>query len=139
MNLQEQGRIHEYASAEHRLAAVALAYAEQMDRAVVIAPDPAERRELTQLIRDELRQQGRLTSESPSHSILVEQEFSDLRLAANYSPDDQIHYKAGSPVEHGISDKSIATVLSVDAHANMLTVASRDGNEASYNPALLKN
>ncbi len=38
--LQEQGRIHEYASPEHRLAAVVLAYTAQKDRAVVVAPDP---------------------------------------------------------------------------------------------------
>ena len=44
--LQRDGHVHEYASAEHRLAAVALAYAAQQDRAVVVAPDAAERREL---------------------------------------------------------------------------------------------
>jgi hypothetical protein len=136
--LQEQGRIHEYANPEHRLAAVALAYAGQEDRSVVVAPDPAERRELIGLIRDELRSQGRLAPESHSHLILVEQDFGNPRLVANYAPDDQIHYKAGSPVEHGIPDNSTATVLSVDAHANTLTVATRDGNETSYNPALLK-
>ncbi len=138
MNLQEQGRIHEYARPEHRLAAVGLAYVGQEDRAVVVAPDLAERNELTQLIRDELRSQGRLSLESRSHSILMEQEFGNPRLAANYLPGDQIHYKAGSPAEHGIADNSTATVLSVDAHANTLTVATRDGNETSYNPALLK-
>ena len=136
--LQRQGRIHEYASPEHRLAAVALAYAAQEDRAVVIAPDSAERRELTQLIRDELRAQGRLAAENHAVSILVEQDFGNPRLAANYSPGDQIHYKAGSPAEHGIADNSTAIILSVDPHANTLTVATRDGNEASYNPALLK-
>ncbi len=51
---------------------------------------------------------------------------------------DEIHYKAGSPTQHGIADNSTATILSVDARANILTVATRDGNEVSYNPALLK-
>ncbi|HEY1743851.1 MAG TPA: MobF family relaxase [Granulicella sp.] len=136
--LQEQGRIHEYASTEHRLAAVALAYAEQVDRVVVIAPDLAERRALTQLIRDELRSQGRLAPESRPHSILVQQDFENPRLAANYLPSDEIHYKVGSSVRHGIADHSTAIVLSADAHANTLTVVTRDGNETSYNPALLK-
>jgi len=136
--LQEQGRIREYASPEHRLAAVALAYAGQEDRAVVVAPDPDERQELTQLIRDELRKQGRLAPEGRPHSILVEQDSGNPRLAANYLPGDQIHYKAGSPAEHGIADNSTAIVLSVDTHANLLTVATRDGSEVSYNPALLK-
>ena len=136
--LQEQRRIHEYASPEHRLAAIALAYTTHGDRAVVIAPDPAERRELTQLIRGELTAQGRLAAESCSVLILVEPDFGNPRLAANYRPGDQIHYKAGSPGEHGIADNSTATILSVDARANMLTVATRDGNEVCYNPALLK-
>jgi conjugative relaxase-like TrwC/TraI family protein len=136
--LQQDGRVHEYASAAHRLAAVALAYAAQQDRAVVVAPDAAERRELTQLIRDELRQQGRLSVEDRRIPVVVEQHLDNPRLAANYAPGDEIHYKMGSPAEHGIADKSVATVLSVDAKANLLTIATRDGNEVSYNPALLR-
>ncbi|HUA97865.1 MAG TPA: MobF family relaxase [Terracidiphilus sp.] len=136
--LQNQGRIHEYASSEDRLAAVSLAYTALEDRAVIVALDGDERRELTQLVRDKLRQQGRLEEESHSVPVLVERHFGNPRLAANYAPGDEIHYKVGSPVHHGIADNSTATVLSVDARANTLTVATRDGNEVSYNPALLK-
>ncbi|WP_213804963.1 MobF family relaxase [Granulicella sp. dw_53] len=136
--LQEQGRVHEYASPEHRLAAVALEYTAQKDRAVVVAPEADERRELTQLIREELRHQGRLAPERRSVPVLVEQHLGNRRLAANYAPGDEIHYKIGSPAEHGIADNSTATVLVVDARTNALTVATRDGNETSYNPALLK-
>jgi hypothetical protein len=136
--LHEQGRVHEYASSGHRLAAVSLAYTAHHDRAVVVAPDAGERRELTQLIRDELRQQGRLAAKSRSFPIMVEQHFGNPHFAANYARGDEIHYKAGSPAEHGIFDNSTATVLSVDARANTLTVATRDGSETSYNPALLK-
>jgi hypothetical protein len=85
-----------------------------------------------------LRTQGRLAIESQPHSILVEQDFGNPRLAANYAPGDQIHYRAGSPSEHGIADNSAAAVRSVDVHANTLTIATSDGNEASYNPALLR-
>lgn len=137
-SLQRDGRVHEYANPEHRLAAVALDYAARDDRAVIIAPDPAERRELTQLVRDELRQQGRLAAESRAILVLVEQHFGNPRLAANYEPGDQIRYKTGSPMEHGIADNTTATVLSVDRHANTLAIATRDGNEVAYNPALLK-
>ncbi|MFC6645558.1 MobF family relaxase [Granulicella cerasi] len=135
--LQQDGRVHEYANAEHRLAAVALAYVSQQDRAVVIAPDAAERKELTQLIRDELRQQGRLSSESHQLPVWVEQRFGNPRLAANYVAGDQIHYKAGS-AELGVADNSTVTVLSVDAKTNRLAVGSLDGSEVSYNPALMK-
>ncbi len=136
--LLEQGRVHEYANPEHRLAAVALAYTAQEDRAVVVAPDAGERWELTQLIRDELRQQGRLAEESRAVPVLVEQHFGNPRLAANYAPGNEIHYKVGSPAQHGIADNSTAAVLSVDARANTLTIVTSDGNETSYNPALLK-
>jgi len=53
-----QGRVHQYASAEHRFAAVSLVYTDREDSAVIVAPDAAERRELTQLVHDELRRQG---------------------------------------------------------------------------------
>ena len=135
--LQQDGRVLEYASAEHRLAAVALAYAGHQDRVVVVVPDAAERRELTQLIRDELRQQGRLSPASHSVPVWVEQHFGNPRLAANYVSGDQIRYRSGS-LEHGIVDNSIVTVLSVDAKANRLAVSTRDGTEVSYNPALLR-
>jgi len=135
--LQQQGRIYEYANPDHRLAAVALDYAAQPDRAVIVAADPTDRHELTQLIRDDLHAQGRLT-ESRSVSVLVEQEFGNPRFAANYSPGDEIHYKKGSPEEHGIIHNSTATVIAVDLSKNLLTVETLSGEQASYNPALLK-
>ena len=137
-SLQQQGRVHEYASSEHRLASVALDYASQIDRALIVAPDAAERRELTQLIRSELQAQGRLSAESRPVPVLVERDLGNPRLAANYAPDDRINYRKGSPEEHGIADNSCATVVSVDARSNLLTVETREGDRVSYNPALLK-
>ena len=62
---------------DHRIAAVALDYTAQSDRAVIVAPDPAERRELTQLIRSDLREQGKLAAESRPCPVLVEQDYSN--------------------------------------------------------------
>lgn len=135
--LQQDGRVHEYANTEHRTGAVALAYTSQQDRAVVVAPDAVERKELTSLIRDELRQQGRLSAESHALPVWVEQHFGNPRLVASYTAGDRIHYKMGSS-EHGIADNSSVTVLSVDRKTNRLTVGTLDGNEVSYNPALTK-
>jgi ATP-dependent exoDNAse (exonuclease V) alpha subunit len=137
-SLQQQGRVHEYASSEHRLASIALDYASQIDRALIVAPDAAERRELTQLIRSELQAQGRLCAESRSVPMLIERDLGNPRLAANYAPDDRINYRKGSPEEHGIADNSSAIVVSVDARSNLLTVETREGDRVSYNPALLK-
>ncbi len=51
-------QVREYADPNHRIAAVALAYAEHPSNSVVIAKDPAERRELNQLIRAGLQATG---------------------------------------------------------------------------------
>ncbi|MDE1162387.1 MAG: hypothetical protein PW792_10655 [Acidobacteriaceae bacterium] len=136
--LREQGQLHSYATSEDRLASVARAYSSQSGRTVVFAPDANERRDLTQLIRHELVQQGRLSSDSHTLPVWVERHLDEPRLAANYSPGDRIHFRTGSPIEHGIADNSEVTVLSIDAKANRLTVASRDGNEVNYNPAHLR-
>jgi hypothetical protein len=79
-----------------------------------------------------------LAEESRIVPVLVEQHFGNPRLAANYASGDQIRYRAGSPIEHGIADNSSTTVLSVDARANMLTVKTLDTSEVAYNPALTR-
>lgn len=136
--LQQQGRVHIYSSPEHRLATVALDYMARDDRAVVLTPNAEERRELTQLIRDEMRRSGRLEGADQRISILVEQRFGNPGLAANYLPGDRIHYRTGNPAELGIADNSAVRVLSVDPHSNTLTVGTLDGNDVSYNPALTR-
>jgi conjugative relaxase-like TrwC/TraI family protein len=136
--LQQQGRVYEYADREHRLAAVSSEYTAKQDRAVIVAPDAEERRELTTLIRDDLRQQGRLSGEDRALRVLVEQDLGNSLLAANYAPGDIIEYKAGSQEKHGIADNSVGSVLAVDAQKNALTVETSTGHEVSYNPALLQ-
>ena len=136
--LQQQGRVYQYANPDHRIAAVALDYTTQSDRVVIVAPDPAERRELTQLIRSDLREQGKLAEESRTMPVLVEQDYSNPKLAASYSPGDQIHYRTGSPSIEGIPHNSVATVLDIDAKKNLLTIETRDGEQVSYNPVQLK-
>jgi conjugative relaxase-like TrwC/TraI family protein len=131
-------KMHEFANRELRLASVALAYVEKRDRAVVVAFDPDERRELTTLIRSELADRGWLGHNSRSISVVVEHDIGNRRLAASYHPGDQIRYKSGSPKEHGIAHGSTVTVTGVDSKANLLTVATVDGSEVTFNPALLK-
>jgi ATP-dependent exoDNAse (exonuclease V) alpha subunit len=129
---------HQYSDPNHRLAAVALAYAERPDSTVVVAPEPAERRELNQLIRSELQAQGRVAPDSSALTIHVEKTLSNPRVAAQYAPGDLIQYRQGSPGIDGIAHNSIATVLSVDARNNTLTVQTPSGDEATYSPHLAK-
>ena len=137
--MQEQRKVYEYAHPDHRLAAVATDYAARPDRAVVLAADPAERKELTQLIRNDLHAQGRLVGQSRPVPVLVERELTNPKLSSQYAPGDQIHYKAGSPEQHGIASGSTATVLKVDRLQNLLTVETGNGESIAYRPHELKS
>ena len=136
--LQKQGRVYEYANLDHRLAAVALDYAARPDRTVIVAPASAERQELTQLIRADLQSQKVVDLESRATPVLVERELGNRRIAANYQPGDEIHYKKGSPDEHGIPNNSVGIITQVSASKNVITVQTTDGETVSYNPAILK-
>lgn len=135
--LKEQRRSYEYAHPEHRLAAVATDYSARPDRAVVIAHDPGERKELTQLIRADLYAQGRLTGESRPMPVLVERDLTNPKLAAQYVPGDLIHYKQGAP-EHGIPAGGKATVLKADPKSNTLFVDTGNGEATAYRPHELR-
>jgi len=130
--------VHQYANPDHRLAAVALAYAERPDSTIVVAPDRAERDELNRLIRSGLQAQGRIAPDSRSIVVHVEHPLSNPKVAAQYTPGDLIQYRQGSPTIDGIPHNSIGTVVSVDAKTNSLTVQTPSGDEATYNPQLTK-
>jgi len=134
--IELQGRIRQFDDPNHRVAAVAMEYAKQPDKSVIIAPEAAERQELTQLVRALLKHNGNLAPESRSLPIYIEQ-TGNPRLAANYAPGDRIEFRAGKE-EHGIARGSSATVVAVGAKQNQLTICKSDGEEVSYNPALLK-
>ncbi len=136
--LQQQGRVYQYAHPDHRIAAVALDYTAQSDRVVIVASDPAERQGTYPAHSLRSTRAGQTRSGKPHYSVLVEQEYSNANLAANYSPGDQIHYRKGSPSIEGIPHNSIATVLDIDAKKNLLTIETRDGEQVSYNPGQLK-
>ena len=123
--LREQGRIHEYADPNHRLAAISTDFARGPADSIVVSPDPTERKELTTLIRQEL---GR--GEALSSPILVEKNGSRLR-AESYAPGDFIRYKAGDE-KLGIAPDSTATVREVKAKNNLITVDTAAGEQVSY-------
>lgn len=133
-----QNHIREFADPNHRTAAVASDYVARPANTVIVAPDQAERRELTQLIRSDLQAKGKLTSESRNVPVLIDQDLSDRKIAANYTPGDIIQYRAGNPAQ-GIASNSEATVVAVDAKKNLLTVQTADGSQVAYNPINLKS
>ncbi len=135
---ERQTRVQEYAHPEHRLAAVARDYTARPDRAVVIAHDATERRELTQLIRADLQAQGRVAADSRSVPVLIELHIGNPKVAANYSTGDQIHYRTGSPELHGLPHNGSVLVVSADAKRNILTMETNAGERVAYNPSQLR-
>lgn len=129
---------HRYANPNHRKAAVALAYAEHPSNTVVIATDPAERRELNQLIRADRQTSGRVAPDSKSLPVHVDKELTNPKLAAQYVPGDVIHYRQGSPANQGIPNDSVAVVVSTDTKNNQLTVRTSHGDEVIYSPHLTR-
>ena len=131
-------QVQEYADPNHRLAAVALAYAEHPSNTVVIAKDPAERRELNQLIRADLQASGIVAPDSKALPVHIEKELANPKLAAQYAPGDIIQYRQGSPNLEGIPKDSAAVVISTDPKNNKLTVQTSNGDEVIYSPHLTK-
>ncbi len=133
---QQQGRIRQFDDPNLRLGTVANEYAKRAEKTIIIAPEPTERQELTQLVRALLKHNGDLAQESRSLPVYVAQ-TGNPRLAANYALGDRLVFRAGNE-EHGIARDSAATVVAVNAKQNQLTIRKGDGEEVSYNPALLK-
>ncbi len=133
---KNQAQVHEYADPNHRLAAVALAYAERPSTTVVIAKDHAERQDLNQLIRADLQARGMVSPDSRSIAVRIEQDLTNRKSAAQYAPGDIIQYKQGSPSLQGIPVNSTAIVVSTDPKFNQLTVKTSHGDEVTYSPHL---
>jgi ATP-dependent exoDNAse (exonuclease V) alpha subunit len=133
---KSQAQVYEYADSNHRLAAVALAYAERPSTTVVIAKDPAERQELNQLIRADLQARGMVAPDSISLPVRIEQDLPNRRSAAQYALGDIVRYKQGSPSLEGIPHNSEAIVVSTNTKSNQLTVRTSHGEEITYSPHL---
>ncbi|MBB5061072.1 conjugative relaxase-like TrwC/TraI family protein [Granulicella aggregans] len=134
--LRDTNRIHIYSDPEHRFSAVAQDYVSKEDRAVILAPDKAEREELTRLIRVDLHGQGRL-GEISRATVLSDKMLSDkdAKIAANYEVGDVIRYGSKGSDELGISPNTYGTVTGVNAEKNLITVTGTDDSPRTYNPA----
>ena len=131
--------VHEYSNPDSRLAAVTSQYVSRPERSVIVAPDRAERAELTQLIRADLYAHGKLGRDAQAIPVLIEKETGSKMRVDSYQPGDKIQYKIGSPALEGIPHDSLATVVSTTSRGNLLSVrfdATRE--EVSYNPAQLR-
>jgi ATP-dependent exoDNAse (exonuclease V) alpha subunit len=138
--LEAQGRVHQLADTQERIEAIAKSYVKQPDRAIIVSPDNASRRDINQAVRTELQSTGLLSKDDHSMRILTprsELTAADRTWAARYQTGDILYYTRGS--KHlDIERRSYAQVTAVDPRNNLLTVRKPDGKELSYDPSRLR-
>ncbi len=104
----------------------------------MLAPDRAERGELTQLARADLNSEGQLGRDAQAVYILVEKDLGSCWIAEAFEQGDNIQFKTRSPGIHHIPHDSTATVLSATPERNLITVQIDNTREiVTYNPAQL--
>jgi conjugative relaxase-like TrwC/TraI family protein len=138
-NLTRQGRVHEFASREERLEAIAKAYAERPDSTLVVSPDNRSRQEINERIHLELQSNGRVEEQEHRVTVLVprqEMTGADRQWAAQYEPGDIVRYTRGSQAV-GVKSGEYVRVTGVDREQNLLTVERVNGQHLTYDPRRL--
>jgi len=138
--LAEQGRVTEIPNAHNRIAAIARDYAAQPDNTIIVSPDNRSRQQINEAVRAELRKLGGLAGDAQIVRTLTHRSDmtgADRTWAARYNAGDVLQYVTGSKSE-GIERGSFATVQSVDARTNTLTVSLKSGSTVCYDPRRLR-
>jgi len=138
--LQQQGRVTEIPDNMQRIEAIAKDYAAKPEKTLVVSPDNASRRDINDAIRAELKGSGAVSKDDHSMNVLTQRSeltSVDRNWAANYQKDDVLFYTRGSR-EQGIEPRAYATVASVDAATNQITVTKDDGKQVTYDPERLR-
>jgi conjugative relaxase-like TrwC/TraI family protein len=138
--LAEQRRVTEIPNGHDRIAAIAGDYATQPENTIIVSPDNRSRQQINEAVRVELRRNGTLADDGQVFRTLSHRSDmtgADRKWAARYSDGDLLQYTTGSKAE-GIERNSIATVRSVDARANTLTVELESGSSVTYDPRRLR-
>jgi ATP-dependent exoDNAse (exonuclease V) alpha subunit len=137
--LKQQCRVTEIPDNAQRIEAIAKDYAAKPENTLVVSPDNASRRDINDAIRTELKSSGVVSKDDHLMEVLTQRSeltSVDREWAANYQQGDVLYYTRGSK-EHGIEPRAYATVASVDAVANRITVAKDDGKQVTYDPERL--
>jgi ATP-dependent exoDNAse (exonuclease V) alpha subunit len=137
--LQQQGRVTEIPDNTQRIEAIAKDYAAKPENTLVVSPDNASRRDINDAIRNELKGSGIVSKDDHRMDVLTQRSeltSVDREWAANYQQGDILYYMRGSK-EHGIEPRAYATVASIDAAANRITVSKDDGKLVTYDPERL--
>jgi conjugative relaxase-like TrwC/TraI family protein len=138
--LAEQGRVTEISNGVARIAAIARDYAAQPENTIIISPDNRSRQQINEAVRTELQKAGGLATDGQTLRTLTHRSDmtgADRTWAARYNVGDVLQYNTGSK-SGGIERGSLATVQSVDAQTNTLTVSFESGSTVTYDPRRLK-
>lgn len=138
--LAEQGRITEIRNAQDRIAAIAKDYVANPADAIIVSPDNRSRQQINEAVRAGLRRSRMISTDGHVFSTLshrADLTGADRKWAARYQDGDVLQYTVGSKAE-GIERGSFATVRTVNAQANTLTVELENGSTVSYDPKRLK-
>ncbi len=134
--LERQGRVHEIAEHENRIAAIAKEYARSPEGTLVVSPDNRSRVEINLAIRAEMQERGLVSKkEHPIAALVPRQDLTgpERTWAARYEFNDVVRYARASK-ETGMERGEYARIKSVDADKNLLTVVRADGSEQTYDP-----
>jgi conjugative relaxase-like TrwC/TraI family protein len=134
--LERQGRVHEIAGREERIAAIAKEYAKSPEGTLVVSPDNRSRVEINERIRAEMQERGSVSKDEHRIAALVPRQDltgPERTWAARYEFNDVVRYARPSK-ETGMERGEYARVKSVDADKNLLTVVRADGSELTYDP-----
>jgi conjugative relaxase-like TrwC/TraI family protein len=138
--LESQGRVHEIADHDERLAAIARDYVHSPERTLVVSPDNQSRREINEVIHRERQIVGQVEHQEHHVRVLVQRQEltgADRQWAARYDQGDVVRYTAGSR-QLGVAAGEYVRVEQVDASQNRLTVARDSGEQLTYDPRRLQ-
>ena len=127
--LEKQDRIHEISDRQGRLNAIDKDYTgRDYKNTIIVTARNADRNELNSTIREELKQQGKLSRQEHTFTVRESKNLSptDKHFAQSYSEGDRIiTNKAGIFGRAGREAK----VRSVDQQKHKITVQTKDGKE----------
>jgi conjugative relaxase-like TrwC/TraI family protein len=138
--LDAQGRVHEIADRDERLAAIAREYLQQPDRTLIVAPDNRSRMEINQVIHQARQTEGQVAAKERQVRVLVARQEvtgADRQWAPNYYVGDVVRYTKGSHT-YGLAAGDYARVVQVNAEDNQVTVRRAHGARVTYDPRRLQ-
>jgi conjugative relaxase-like TrwC/TraI family protein len=138
--LDQQGRVHEIAAREERLAAIANEYVKDPQATLVVSPDNQSRQDLNDVIHRAMQREGHVDRDEHRTTVLAprqEMTGADRQWAERYEQGDVIRYSRGSKAL-GIEAGDYARVETVDAKNNQVAVRTDDERGVSYDPRRLQ-